>query len=135
MVTPTTIDDIRAPTRAALQTTRAQGVITSVQRVAIAVGIRGIVRLPRIVATVVAALSALGAEQFVVRATEKIRRCLEVTQGRAFCLSTSYAQMNGIYERLLGELGYPMLLQVSAPKSALLQEFRSTPNAVLFATS
>jgi ATP-dependent DNA helicase DinG len=36
---------------------------------------------------------------------------------------------------LLGELDYPMLLQGSAPKSALLEEFRTTPNAVLFATA
>src|SRR5437763_16177884 len=43
--------------------------------------------------------------------------------------------MNEIYQRLLGELGFPMLLQGDAPKSALLEEFRLTPNAVLFATS
>src|SRR5207237_2940357 len=43
--------------------------------------------------------------------------------------------MNEIYERLLGEVGYPMLLQGSAPKRALLEEFRNTPNAVLFATA
>ncbi|HEX7962427.1 MAG TPA: ATP-dependent DNA helicase, partial [Terriglobales bacterium] len=72
---------------------------------------------------------------FAAKATEKVRRMLEITQGRAFCLFTSYTQMNEIYERLLGELGYPMLLQGSAPKRALLEEFRNTPNAVLFATS
>jgi ATP-dependent DNA helicase DinG len=66
---------------------------------------------------------------------EKIRRLLEITEGRAFCLFTSYAQMNDIHDRLLGELPYPMLLQGSAPKSALLEEFRLTPNAVLFATA
>ena len=43
--------------------------------------------------------------------------------------------MNQLYERLLGELNFPMLLQGSAPKNALLEEFRLTPNAVLFATS
>jgi ATP-dependent DNA helicase DinG len=32
-------------------------------------------------------------------------------------------------------LEFPMLLQGSAPKNALLEEFRMTPNAVLFATS
>ena len=68
-------------------------------------------------------------------AAEKIRRILEITQGRAFCLFTSYAQMNDIHDRLLGELPYPMLLQGTSPKSALLEEFRLTPNAVLFATS
>ena len=68
-------------------------------------------------------------------AADKIRRLLEITEGRAFCLFTSYAQMNDIHDRLLGELPYPMLLQGSAPKSALLEEFRLTPNAVLFATA
>jgi len=72
---------------------------------------------------------------FARAAAEKIRRLLEITQGRAFCLFTSYAQMNDIHDRLLGELPYPMLLQGSAPKNALLEEFRLTPNAVLFATS
>jgi ATP-dependent DNA helicase DinG len=43
--------------------------------------------------------------------------------------------MNDIYHRLLGELDFPMLLQGDAPKTALLEEFRLTPNAVLFATS
>ncbi len=43
--------------------------------------------------------------------------------------------MNDIHDRLLGELPYPMLLQGKAPKNALLEEFRITPNAVLFATA
>jgi ATP-dependent DNA helicase DinG len=73
--------------------------------------------------------------QFVERATGRIRQLLEITRGRAFCLFTSYAQMNEIYNRLLGELDYPMLLQGNAPKRALLEEFRITPNAVLFGTS
>jgi ATP-dependent DNA helicase DinG len=73
--------------------------------------------------------------QFGRAAAEKIRRLLDITQGRAFCLFTSYAQMHDIHDRLLGELPFPMLLQGSAPKNALLEEFRLTPNAVLFATS
>jgi ATP-dependent DNA helicase DinG len=73
--------------------------------------------------------------QFTLRATERIRQLLEATRGRAFVLFTSYAQMNDIYQRLLGELEFPMLRQGDAPKSALLEEFRLTPNAVLFATS
>src|SRR5437879_7490694 len=43
--------------------------------------------------------------------------------------------MNEMYQRLFGELEFPMLLQGDAPKTALLEEFRLTPNAVLFATS
>jgi ATP-dependent DNA helicase DinG len=73
--------------------------------------------------------------QFAAKASDRIRRILEVTRGRAFVLFTSYAQMNEIYQRLLGELEFPMLLQGDAPKSALLEEFRLTPHAVLFATS
>ena len=33
------------------------------------------------------------------------------------------------------EIPYPVLVQGSAPRSILLDEFRTTPNAVLFATS
>jgi ATP-dependent DNA helicase DinG len=73
--------------------------------------------------------------QFAAKAADRIRKLLEVTRGRAFVLFTSYAQLNDVYERLLGELEYPMLKQGDAPKSALLEEFRLTPNAVLFATS
>ena len=73
--------------------------------------------------------------QFVARAADRIKRLLEITRGRAFCLFTSYAQMNEIHQRLLGELDFPMLLQGDAPKTVLLEEFRLTPNAVLFATA
>jgi len=73
--------------------------------------------------------------QFAATAAERIRQLLEITRGRAFVLFTSYAQMNEIYQRLLGVLEFPMLRQGDAPKSALLEEFRMTPNAVLFATS
>ena len=72
---------------------------------------------------------------FTVQAAERIRQLLTITRGRAFVLFTSYAQMNDIYQRLLGVLDFPMLRQGDAPKSALLEEFRLTPNAVLFATS
>jgi len=73
--------------------------------------------------------------QFTAIAAERIRKLLQITRGRAFVLFTSYTQMNQIYQQLLGILDYPMLKQGDAPKSALLEEFRLTPNAVLFATS
>ena len=73
--------------------------------------------------------------QFLGKAAQRIRELLEITRGRAFVLFTSYAQMNDIYQRLLGEIEFPLLRQGDAPKSALLEEFRLTPNAVLFATS
>jgi ATP-dependent DNA helicase DinG len=73
--------------------------------------------------------------QFAAKASDRIRRLLEITRGRAFVLFTSYAQMNEVHQRLLGEVEFPLLRQGDAPKSALLEEFRLTPNAVLFATS
>jgi ATP-dependent DNA helicase DinG len=72
---------------------------------------------------------------WVPQATEKIRRMLEITRGRAFCLFTSYAQMRELYERLLTQVPFPLLMQGSAPRHVLLEQFRSTPNAVLFGTS
>jgi ATP-dependent DNA helicase DinG len=72
---------------------------------------------------------------FAASAADEITRLLEVSQGRAFCLFTSYAQMKEIYERVSGRTGFPLLLQGTAPRSALLDRFRTTPNAVLFATS
>ena len=55
--------------------------------------------------------------QFAAKAAERIRKLLEITRGRAFVLFTSYAQMNEIYQRLLGEVEFPMLRQGDAPKS------------------
>jgi ATP-dependent DNA helicase DinG len=72
---------------------------------------------------------------FAKLAAGRIRRIIEITQGRAFCLFTSYAQMRDIYRRLEYEVEYPLLLQGTAPKNALLEEFRTTPNSVLFATA
>jgi ATP-dependent DNA helicase DinG len=73
--------------------------------------------------------------QFIGQASDRVKRLLEITRGRAFVLFTSYAQMNEIYDRLLGFIDFPMLKQGDAPKSALLEEFRITPHAVLFGTS
>jgi ATP-dependent DNA helicase DinG len=73
--------------------------------------------------------------EFLEAAARCIRRVLEISRGRAFCLFTSYAQMRALYERLLPELDFPILLHGSAPRKALLEQFRETPNAVLFGTS
>ncbi|HZL25931.1 MAG TPA: helicase C-terminal domain-containing protein, partial [Acidobacteriaceae bacterium] len=72
---------------------------------------------------------------FLPQAAEKIRRVLEITRGRAFCLFTSYGQMRELHERLITQLPFPLLLHGTAPRHVLLQQFRETPNAVLFGTS
>jgi ATP-dependent DNA helicase DinG len=73
--------------------------------------------------------------EFPEAAARCIERVLEISRGRAFCLFTSYSQMRNLYERLLPVLDYPILLHGTAPRKALLEEFRVTPNAVLFGTS
>jgi ATP-dependent DNA helicase DinG len=72
---------------------------------------------------------------FQEEAAERMRRILDITEGRAFCLFTSYSQMRELYERLLVAVNYPLLLQGTAPRKALIEEFRATPHAVLFGTS
>ena len=72
---------------------------------------------------------------FPERAAQEITKLLEISEGRAFCLFTSYAQMNDLYERVRTRVRFPLLIQGSAPRSALLDKFRTTENAVLFATS
>ena len=75
------------------------------------------------------------APQFVEAAARCIERVLTITRGRAFCLFTSYAQMRALYDLLLPVLDFPLLLHGTAPRKALLEEFRSTPNSVLFGTA
>jgi ATP-dependent DNA helicase DinG len=72
---------------------------------------------------------------FAAKAADQIVQLLELSEGRAFCLFTSYAQMKDLYERVSSRVHYPLLLQGTAPRSALLERFKSTPNAVLFATA
>ena len=72
---------------------------------------------------------------FPARAADEIVQLLEHSQGRAFCLFTSYGQMNDLFERVRTRVGFPLLLQGTAPRSALLERFKNTPGSVLFATS
>ena len=43
--------------------------------------------------------------------------------------------MKEIYARVHQRVDFPLLLQGTAPRPALLEKFRNTPNAVLFATA
>jgi ATP-dependent DNA helicase DinG len=72
---------------------------------------------------------------FTSRAANEVVNLLKATQGRAFVLFTSHQQMRAMYERVRPRVRYPLMIQGSAPRTALLNKFRSTPHAVLFATS
>ena len=72
---------------------------------------------------------------FQAKAADEILRLLELSEGRAFCLFTSYSQMRDLHERVNARSPFPLLLQGTAPRSVLLERFKTTPNAVLFATA
>src|SRR5467141_3385906 len=72
---------------------------------------------------------------FSQAAADEIVKLLEISQGRAFCLFTSHSQMNDLFERVRGRVSFPLLLQGTAPRSVLLERFKNTQGAVLFATS
>jgi len=73
--------------------------------------------------------------EFVAEAGREVVEILKRTDGRAFVLFTSYANLRQVHERAAAQLTFPILVQGSAPRSALLRDFKATPNAVLFATS
>ena len=73
--------------------------------------------------------------EFNRAAAGAVAEILERTRGRAFVLFTSYSAMNDVHARLSSAVSWPLLVQGTAPRSALLRDFRATPNAVLLATS
>ncbi|MEK6304320.1 MAG: ATP-dependent DNA helicase [Acidobacteriota bacterium] len=75
------------------------------------------------------------AREFVDASVEEIVQILEATHGRAFVLFTSVAAMRETYERVRYRVDYPTFIQGEGSKSGLLERFRSTEGAVLFATS
>lgn len=72
---------------------------------------------------------------FAEEARRSIRDILDFSQGRAFVLFTSYRAMRAAYRTLAPDLPFPVRQQGEAPRTVLLEWFRQTPHAVLFATS
>jgi ATP-dependent DNA helicase DinG len=71
------------------------------------------------------------AEAVAREAIELLKR----SRGRAFVLFTSYAVLRAVQQFIEMALEYPILVQGSAPRSVLIDQFRATPNSVLLATS
>jgi ATP-dependent DNA helicase DinG len=74
-------------------------------------------------------------ETFAVAASREVVEILKRTRGRAFVLFTSYATLRAVQALAEMALDYPIFVQGTAPRSQLLNQFRATANAVLFATS
>jgi ATP-dependent DNA helicase DinG len=64
-----------------------------------------------------------------------VGQLLDSSRGRAFVLFTSYAAMREVHGVVERRLSWPIFVQGTAPRTALLRDFRATPNAVLFATA
>ena len=73
--------------------------------------------------------------RFGEAAAREVIEILKRTAGRAFVLFTSYANLRAVHRIAADELEYPILVQGTAPRSALLREFKATPHSVLLATS
>lgn len=73
-------------------------------------------------------------QAYASAAAQEILKIVELTQGRAFVLFTSTAQMHQVYELLRGRLKFPSLLQGEGSKATLLERFKSQPS-ILFAVS
>ena len=73
---------------------------------------------------------------YLPRAVQEIKDIVRASRGRAFVLFTSYQQMLAAFDLVSEDLPYPCLMQTrEGGKSRLLDEFKATPNAVLFGTS
>jgi ATP-dependent DNA helicase DinG len=73
--------------------------------------------------------------EFTQMAATEIIKIIQVTRGHAFVLCTSNSSMTALFELVSSRIGYPCFLQGTMSKTGLLEQFRATPNAVLFATS
>ncbi len=73
--------------------------------------------------------------EFAAAVAREVVEIVKRTRGRAFVLFTSYANLREVQALAAAEIAYPVLVHGSAPRSALLRDFKATPNAVLLATS
>lgn len=73
-------------------------------------------------------------ERYVEAVVEAAVPVIEASRGRAFFLFTSHRALGRAARLLEGRLDYPLLVQGSAPKTRLLDDFRALGNAVLLGT-
>lgn len=74
-------------------------------------------------------------KEYSVAAARQIERLINLSQGRAFALFTSYSAMNQCYELLRNVIPYPIQKQGEMPRKKLIEWFLETPQAVLMGTS
>ncbi|ADH86905.1 helicase c2 [Desulfurivibrio alkaliphilus AHT 2] len=72
---------------------------------------------------------------YPARARQLMREIIGHSRGRALLLFTSVNAMHQAAAELAGKVPYPVLVQGEAPRSALLEEFRSRTRSVLLAVA
>ena len=72
---------------------------------------------------------------FIEALTQEVAAILEQTRGRAFVLFTSHRNLREVYQRLVDQDEFALLLQGEQPKQALLKRFRDDTSSVLLGTA
>jgi ATP-dependent DNA helicase DinG len=72
---------------------------------------------------------------FTERAADEIVSLLELSEGRALVLTSSYRALGAYRDRVRGRVPYDVLVQGEAPRERLLRQFREEVGSVLIATS
>jgi ATP-dependent DNA helicase DinG len=84
-------------------------------------------------------LPSLGVEprdpSYIETLTQQLVPVLEASRGRAFLLFTSHRALKAAAERLAGAVDFPLFVQGQAPRSTLLEAFRTSGNGVLLGTA
>ena len=78
-----------------------------------------------------------GGQGHVLRLSETVARLVSASGGGALVLFTTYRTLDSVFERCSGDLegqGIQVIRQGEAPRTALMDRFRSDPDMTLFAT-
>jgi ATP-dependent DNA helicase DinG len=71
---------------------------------------------------------------FTAKVSQRVLEILEITAGRGLVLFTSHNNLNAVHRLLEGRIPYTLFKQGDAPKSVLLENFRTDTHSVLLAT-
>lgn len=79
-------------------------------------------------------LPSPAAADYTLQVVQAAVPVLRASRGRAFFLFTSHRALRQAAEAIAGMLDYPLLVQGSAPRTELLEQFRAAGDAVLLGT-
>ncbi len=74
-------------------------------------------------------------KDFIESCRETIINTLNLTNGRAFLLFSSWRNMETAYELLKNDIHFPIRKQSDMTRKQIINWFKNTPNSVLFATA